>query len=146
MDLRQQCSKVMSVRSSRHKPSNRRKMYLALVGKVERKLRDAYAKRYDAGEETQTSIAEKLGVNRSVINRRLSGKQNMTLETVADMAWALGQCVEIDIFDPAERPSNEPRILSEHTKWVIAQPTRSLVSAAVGKGAAIPSAEIRFSQ
>ena len=89
-------------------------MYLALASKVEGALRDAYAKRYEAGEETQTSIAEKLGVNRSVVHRRLTGQQNMTLETVADMAWALGQCIEVDIFDPADRPSNQARIISEH--------------------------------
>lgn len=104
--------------SSRHKPSNRRQAYLALVSKVEGGLRDAYARRYEAGVETQASLAEKLGVNRSVVNRRLSGRQNMTLETVADMAWALGHCVSVEIYDPADRPSNEPRIVPDHRVWL----------------------------
>ncbi len=93
-------------------------MYLALVAKVEGALREAYVRRNEAGIENQSTVAEKLGVNRSVVNRRLTSRHNMTLETVADMAWALGQSVEIDIFDPDERPSNQPRIISEHRRIV----------------------------
>lgn len=110
------------MRSSRHKANTRRQMYLALVSKVESSLRDAYAKLYDAGLETQTSLAEKLGVNRSVVNRRLTGQQNMTLETVADMAWALGQCIEMEIYDPAEKKTNAPRVVSEHARWTPTNP------------------------
>jgi hypothetical protein len=40
----------------------------------------------------------------------------MTTETIADMVWALGQCIEVDIFDPFDRPSNAPRVVSEHAQ------------------------------
>ncbi len=96
------------------KPDNRRQVYLALASSIEGQLRDAYAKRYEAGLDNQTTIADKLNIGRSEIHRRLSGKRNMTIETLADMVWALGQCVSVDIFDPFDRPSNEKRVISEH--------------------------------
>ena len=37
----------------------------------------------------QQELAEKLGVHRSVVNRRLQGKSNLTLRTIAEMAWAM---------------------------------------------------------
>ena len=39
---------------------------------------------------TQQAIADQLGVNRSVINRQLMGEENLTLRSVAEIAWALG--------------------------------------------------------
>lgn len=101
---------------SRQAVSNRRQVYLSLSSTIEGKLRDAYAKRHAAGLDTQASIAAKLGVNRSAINRRLTGRINMTIETIADMVWALGYCIEVDIFDPYVRPSNSHRIISEHAR------------------------------
>lgn len=102
------------MRSFKRNPDNRRQVYLALVGQVEGQLRDVYAKRHEAGLETQSSVAEKLGVHRSVVHHRLTGRQNMTLETLADMAWALGCCIAVDIYDPADRPSNRARVIPSH--------------------------------
>lgn len=39
---------------------------------------------------TQQSIADKLDVHRSVINRRFMGLENMTLRSVAELLWAIG--------------------------------------------------------
>jgi transcriptional regulator with XRE-family HTH domain len=39
---------------------------------------------------TQQAVAQKLNVNRSVINRWLRGGANLTLRTVGEIAWALG--------------------------------------------------------
>lgn len=38
----------------------------------------------------QQEIAEKLGVNRSVVNRLLRGTANLTIRTLGEVAWALG--------------------------------------------------------
>ncbi|MFZ3008048.1 MAG: helix-turn-helix transcriptional regulator [Phenylobacterium sp.] len=92
------------MRSFRKLKDDRRRIYLALVGSVESKLRDLYGKRYSAGELNQAELAKKLEVSRSVISRRLNGSDNMTLKSIADLVWALGGCVEVDIFDPADRP------------------------------------------
>lgn len=93
--------------STRPRPSDRRRLYLKLSHQIESQLRDAYAKLHDTEMLNQASYAKKLGVSRSVINRRLSGRTNMTIETIADMAWGLGQDVDVQIFDPkASRHTN----------------------------------------
>lgn len=75
----------------------RRKTYLALVSQVETQLRDAYAELQESGKISRSELADKLGVDRSVVTRRLNGKINMTLTTLADMVWALGQCIDVKI-------------------------------------------------
>lgn len=106
-------------------------MYLALAGSVESQLRSAYAARYDTGLDTQVTLADKLNVGRSVINKRLRGLLNMTIETIADMVWALGYSVEITIFDPDKNPTNKFHIRSEHAVRSAHTPTATSLS--VGK-------------
>ncbi len=77
------------------------------MGSIESQLRDSYADLYESGAETQSSIAKRLGVGRSVINRRLTGQNNMTIETLADMVWALKRAIRVIVFDPLiDRESN----------------------------------------
>lgn len=52
---------------------------------------------------TQQSIALKLGVDRSVVNRWLTGEANLTLRTVGELAWAL----DCDISFELRRPELE---------------------------------------
>ncbi len=58
----------------------------------------------------QTDVARAIGVHRSVINRELRGKKDITLGRVAELAWAMGR---IPFFDLPERKlpagSNLPR-------------------------------------
>lgn len=81
-------------------------MFLKLSGMIEGQLRDAYAKKYEAGALNQSSLAEKLGINRSAVHHRLAGRTNMTIETIADMVWGLDHDIELKIFDPAESVTN----------------------------------------
>jgi hypothetical protein len=81
-------------------------MFLKLSGQIEGQLRDAYDKKFRAGLLNQTSLASKLNVNRSAIHHRLSGRTNMTIETIADMIWGLGNDFELKIFDPTESTVN----------------------------------------
>ena len=81
-------------------------MFLKLSGQIEGQLREAYAKKNEAGLLNQSALAERLGVDRSAVNRRLTGKINMTEETIADMVWALDHDIEVRIFDPIENQSN----------------------------------------
>jgi len=92
--------------SSRPAPSPRRQMFLKLSGMIEGQLRDAYDKKFTAGELNQSSLAANLGINRSAVHHRLSGRTNMTIETIADMVWGLGQDIEIKIFDPVVTRQN----------------------------------------
>ncbi len=90
--------------SSRTPPSPRRAAYLRLAGQIEGQLRQAYQRRFDAGEINQSTLAAKLGIGRSVVHRRLSGQTNMTIETIADMAWALDVDIEVRLTDSAAPP------------------------------------------
>lgn len=87
--------------SSRRTTDDRRKVFLSLSGQIEGQLREAYAKKYQAGLMTQASLANKLGVNRSAIHHRLMGHTNMTIETIADMVWGLGCTIRVEIIDCA---------------------------------------------
>jgi hypothetical protein len=78
-------------------------MFLKLAGQIEGQLRDAYAHRYYEENLTQTALAKKLEIGRSEIHHRLMGGRNMTTETIADMVWALGYDISVEIFDPTIR-------------------------------------------
>ena len=98
----------MPLPSSRRRIDPRRRIYLSLAGQIEGQLRDAYARKHAAGLETQSSLAQKLGVNRSAVHHRLMGRTNMTIETIADMVWALGYAIRVRIYDPTiERRNDE---------------------------------------
>ncbi len=67
------------------------------IGSVRKTLlRVALAEKENNGV-TQQSIAKKLSVNRSVVNRFLKGEANLTLRSVAEIAWALGYRAEITL-------------------------------------------------
>lgn len=64
---------------------------------------------------SQTEIAEKLGLtsrSRSVVNRRVNGDMNLTLRTIGEMAWALG---DREIVFELKRPSEGKRGRNHHT-------------------------------
>jgi hypothetical protein len=93
----------MFLQSFRTQLNARRRAYVLLAAQIEQQLREAYDKRFRAGLATQSSLADKLGVNRSAVHHRLMGHTNMTIETIADMVWALDYAIEVKIFDPSER-------------------------------------------
>ena len=61
------------------------------IGAVRRALIKAALEEKERSGASQQSLALKLGVNRSVINRLLRGEANLTLRSVAEIAWALGR-------------------------------------------------------
>jgi len=48
---------------------------------------------------TQQEVAKRLSVDRSVINRRLTGKANLTARSIADFAYVFGKEVDINFSD-----------------------------------------------
>jgi transcriptional regulator with XRE-family HTH domain len=81
-------------------------MFLKLSSQIEGQLREAYAKKHEAGQINQSALAEKLGVDRSAVHRRLNGRVNMTEETIADMIWGLDLDIDVKIFDPVTTTTN----------------------------------------
>ena len=60
------------------------------IGEVGRAFQDAFARRKKEYKLTQQQLADRLGVDRSRIHRCLSGSTNLTAESMAELAWALG--------------------------------------------------------
>lgn len=69
--------------------SGNRRAASRFVAKVHRQIQKAYEGRRSEGV-TQTSIANAIGVHRSVINRQLNGREDISVGRVGEFAWALG--------------------------------------------------------
>ncbi|MFD9905098.1 helix-turn-helix domain-containing protein [Streptomyces sp. NPDC059063] len=56
---------------------------------------------------TRTQLAELMGVSPGRVSQILSGDENLTLHSLANIAGALKMSVEVSFFDPppAEQPS-----------------------------------------
>ena len=61
------------------------------IARVHRNLQSAFI---ESGLK-QHELAEKLQVDRSIINRRLQGKSNLTLRSIAELAWAMDNDVDV---------------------------------------------------
>lgn len=75
----------------------RRRAAGRLISRVRRALAQAVSEERAEKGTTQQSLAQKLGVHRSVINRILTGEGNLTLRSLAEIAWALDRTVTISI-------------------------------------------------
>ncbi len=60
------------------------------ITSVNSELRHALVTEKSERKLTQQAIADKLGVNRSVINRRFMGLENMTARSIGELLWAIG--------------------------------------------------------
>lgn len=83
----------------------KRRAATRFIDRVHRKLQGAYSRKPDL---SQAKIANALGVNRSVVNRQLRGGQDMTLSSVAQLAWALGALPVFDLIEESELGRNTP--------------------------------------
>src|SRR5262249_35827171 len=80
------------------------------VYRVRRALQKTLADEQEKRGIKQTSIARAIGVHRSVINRELRGKKDITLGRVAEFAWALGRTPILEFAEqtPGLAGSNQP--------------------------------------
>lgn len=60
------------------------------LSRVKEEIQRAFSIEKRERKLTQQSVAQKLGVNRSVVNRQLMGYENMTTRSIAEMLWAIG--------------------------------------------------------
>lgn len=84
--------------------------------------------------KTQQQVAQELGVDRSVVNRRLKGNANLTARSISDFAYVLGKDIEVRFVDP---------VAPKGSNWVVTAGTRSAKLqapgiAATGAAAALP--------
>jgi transcriptional regulator with XRE-family HTH domain len=87
-----------------------RRVAARFVTGVRRKLLKALEEENRRRGLKQTDIARAIGVHRSVINRELRGKKDLTLGRLGELAWAMGR---IPLFELPEQTnqagSNLPR-------------------------------------
>ena len=76
------------------------------AGHIERAFQRAFIDAKKANKLNQQQIATLLGVNRSVVSRRLQGCENMTQRTLAEMAWAMGYEIEFKLV-PRQRKNEQ---------------------------------------
>lgn len=75
----------------------RRRTYVRLIGEIQHALQTAFAEEAEGRNLTRTAMADALGVNKSFVTRKLNGTSNMTLETLADFAYALDRAIKISL-------------------------------------------------
>lgn len=79
------------------------------IGRVRDELLKALSDRKKDDKLTQQDLATKLEVHRSLINRQLSGESNLTLRSLADLAWAMDMEISFELKKPvAEAGQNQP--------------------------------------
>lgn len=74
------------------------------VAKVGSELQRAFERRKKQDKLTQQQLATMLDVDRSRIHRCLSGYNNLTLSTVAELAWAMDADIDFSITCRAAEP------------------------------------------
>lgn len=85
----------------------------------------------------QQQVAEKLGVHKSIIGRRLSGQGNLTLRSIADIAWATDHDIEFRL-----KPKTIVVTANERHIPVATQP--AIAVAAVAPAATTRSGHVTF--
>lgn len=68
---------------------NRARTTGRLLGKVRSELLRALAEQKADAPFSQQDLAQKLDLERSLINKQLAGESNLTLRALADFAWAM---------------------------------------------------------
>ncbi len=83
------------------------------IGRVRRELLRALSERKREAGFTQQGLARKLDTERALINRQLSGETNLTLRSLADLAWAMDMEISFELKKPAARAGqNQPATTS----------------------------------
>lgn len=67
------------------------------MGDIKHALNQALAEEFAARKLTRKHIADLLEVDKSFVTKKFTGEGNMTLETLADLAFALDRSVKITL-------------------------------------------------
>lgn len=73
------------------------------IGRVRGELLRALSQRKSESPLPQQALAEKLGIERSQINRQLAGETDLSLRALADLAWAMGMEISFELKEPAAK-------------------------------------------
>ncbi|WP_138379183.1 helix-turn-helix domain-containing protein [Luteithermobacter gelatinilyticus] len=93
--------------------SGKRKVFANLLAELHEELYDIYQKRNEETGLTKADIAERLEVHRSLITKKFGGTSNLTLESVAYLAWALDCKPRVELI-PLEDLNNNRKTYTEY--------------------------------
>jgi transcriptional regulator with XRE-family HTH domain len=83
------------------------------IGRVRGELLRALSERKSESGFSQEALARKLDIKRSLINRQFSGETNLTLRSLADLAWAMDLDISFELKKPvAKAGQNQPMTTS----------------------------------
>ena len=85
-------------------------------------LRRAFLEAKEERHITQADLARCLGIDRSAINRQLTGEANLTVRSLAEMAWALNRELAIDLPKPMPAGGNEPIVSMNTSSGTVTPP------------------------
>lgn len=77
--------------------SKRRRTFVRLVGEIQHALNAALEEEHEKRGLTRSQIARALGRDKAFVTRKLAGMSNMTIETLADLAYALNRPVKVSL-------------------------------------------------
>lgn len=91
--------------------AKRRRTYVRLIGDIREQLHKSLDEENAARQLTQQGMADALNTSKSFISRKMNGTSNMTLETLADLAYALDRVVNVELRSRLPKlGSNFPRL------------------------------------
>lgn len=82
----------------------RKRTYVRLIGEIQHALHQALVEEFEKRQLTRTGMAEALNTDKSFVTRKLNGTSNMTLETLADLAYALDRAVRVQLVSRTPAP------------------------------------------
>lgn len=91
--------------------SARRRTYVRMLGEIRHALLTALAEESAARGLTRTGMARELGRDKSFVTRKLAGTSNMTLETLADLAFALNRPVKVSLPERSGSPDSNSSVV-----------------------------------
>ena len=77
-----------------------RRVATRFINNVRRLIQKTLVEEHRASGLTQSEIARRIGVHRSVINREIRGQQDLTLGRVAELVYALGRVPSFELKIP----------------------------------------------
>ena|SRR5437763_4582675 len=87
--------------SSRLHVSKRRRVFARFLGKIQHAILKALEEEHAKRGLTRAEIARILDTDKGFITKKLNGMSNMTIETVADFAFAMDRDIQISFPERA---------------------------------------------
>lgn len=125
----------------------RRRTFVRLIGDIHNKLNQALAEEYERRQLTRTEMADMLGTNKSFVTRKLNGTSNMTLETLADLAFALDRVVKVQLISrtSSETSNQQPYMEAQSNgQLILGLKTSSASSSTTASTFAIKKKDLEF--